>query len=189
VDSSRFDRFTREVAGGRSRRSLLKGVAGGLVAAFVSGGSTLANHKPDHCTKAGQVPAADKRCCAGLMPGANGRCVTDRCSGVTCTAPDTCHTAGTCNQATGQCSAPTLTAGTCFIGGSCYAPFDKNPANECQYCNPNRNQTAFSNVANIACAGGLGVCDANGGCCVGGTLDGNGYCCYGPLDGNGVCTV
>jgi hypothetical protein len=35
---------------------------------------------------------------------------------VTCPAPDACHGAGTCNPATGVCSAPPLTAATCKNG-------------------------------------------------------------------------
>lgn len=76
MDASRFDQLTRELASGPSRRAVLKGVIGGLVAAL-GGGSALADHKPGHCAKAGQVPTAGKHCCTGLLPDTNGRCVTN----------------------------------------------------------------------------------------------------------------
>ncbi|MFT3771063.1 MAG: PIG-L family deacetylase [Minicystis sp.] len=57
-------------------------------------------------------------CCDGLQC-QNGFCV-DRCAGVTCTALDACHAAGTCDPATGQCSDPKAPDGTaCDDGDAC----------------------------------------------------------------------
>src|SRR5216684_665797 len=49
-------------------------------------------------------------------------CVTppDLCAGVTCTASDQCHVAGTCDPATGMCSNPPKANGTaCNDGNAC----------------------------------------------------------------------
>src|SRR5215813_3304634 len=48
-------------------------------------------------------------CCGGGVC-TNGVC-TDLCAGVTCTASDLCHDAGTCNPQTGICSNPTKADG------------------------------------------------------------------------------
>jgi hypothetical protein len=54
---------------------------------------------------------------------AAGSCVpTDLCADVTCTAPDACHTAGTCDPAAGTCSEPVATVdfqSDLFNCGSC----------------------------------------------------------------------
>ena len=48
-------------------------------------------------------------------------CQSGTCTGtpVTCTAPDQCHTVGTCNPATGVCSNPNKTDGTTCDNGLC----------------------------------------------------------------------
>ena len=81
MQGSRFDGLTRELAAGRSRRSVVKGLAAGLVA----GAAGLAaergaradheqGHGRDHCAKEGQQAQPHKTCCPGLAPDAGGRC-------------------------------------------------------------------------------------------------------------------
>ncbi|HMG20952.1 MAG TPA: hypothetical protein VK607_06530, partial [Kofleriaceae bacterium] len=55
-------------------------------------------------------------CCDGLV--AVGGVCTDRCAGVTCTASDACHAAGTCDPATGTCSNPAVADGTACSDGN-----------------------------------------------------------------------
>ncbi|HEY3357864.1 MAG TPA: hypothetical protein VGQ83_31725, partial [Polyangia bacterium] len=43
----------------------------------------------------------------------------DRCTGVVCTAQDQCHSAGTCDPATGLCANPVRTGGACDDGNPC----------------------------------------------------------------------
>jgi hypothetical protein len=81
MDPKRFDRMTHALAEGRSRRSLVKGLTGGLLAGAASlivGRGALADHKPDHCAQEGQQAHLDqhhsKSCCPGLVPDANGWC-------------------------------------------------------------------------------------------------------------------
>ncbi len=78
-------------------------------------------------------------CQAGVCTGSNP---------VTCTAPDSCHSAGACNASTGVCSAATLNAGFCYIGGACVASGATNGANTCETCQPGASTSQYSNVSN-----------------------------------------
>ncbi|MCP3135985.1 LamG domain-containing protein [Pyxidicoccus xibeiensis] len=61
-------------------------------------------------------------CCAGSIC-LNGTCQPDLCAGVVCVPLDACHTAGTCNPSTGQCSNPVAPDGTaCTDGNACTQP-------------------------------------------------------------------
>ena len=60
--------------------------------------------------------------------GGQARAAADPCAGVTCTAADQCHAAGTCDPATGRCSSPARPDGTacddqdpCTRGDACQA--------------------------------------------------------------------
>jgi len=93
---------------------------------------------------------------------------SDRASGASCASDnnsctlDQCDGFGTCTH--------TVSSESCLIGGMCYAPGEKNPANDCQECNPALSKSSWSNVANgagctddgIACTldqcNGLGTC-------------------------------
>src|SRR5262249_36105482 len=54
----------------------------------------------------GSANTVDDICTAGVCSG------VDHCVGVTCSASDQCHSAGTCDHATGVCSNPTKANGT-----------------------------------------------------------------------------
>ena len=56
----------------------------------------------------------------------------DLCAGVTCTASDACHVAGTCDPATGNCSTPAVTDGTTCDDGNTCTLTDKCQAGVCK---------------------------------------------------------
>ena len=94
---------------------------------------------------------------------ATGACVNN-CAGVTCTALDECHVAGTCDPATGACSNPNAADGTPCEGG----------AGTCQsgacVLNPNVCTDIF------VCNGGTQGCSNNPGCFCDTTTEGNNVC-------------
>ena len=85
-------------------------------------------------------------------------------SHVTCTAPDSCHTAGTCNATTGVCSAPTLNAGYCDIGNTCVVSGAADGANTCETCQPSVTTSAYTPVANGASCSDGNACDLSDTC-------------------------
>jgi cysteine-rich repeat protein len=110
-------------------------------------------------------------CCGGGLC-SNGVC-TDLCAGVTCTASDSCHEAGTCDPQTGICSNPAKDDGAlcddgvaCSSGDSCSGgvcggtPFTcppPGPSDECR----------------------VGVCNGDGTCSLANAADGTSCC--GPI--------
>ena len=149
MDAQQFDALTKALGSGASRRRVLGALAGSLVAALGRQGATVANHKPEHCAKAGQKPRrgkSGKGCCAGLTEGADGRC-----RGVG--SPDPCQ----------GCS------GRCCTGSSgrawCCSPNDS--------CCGDGVAQALCCIANQRCctgAFGAQCCDPNETCC-------SGQCC------------
>ena len=88
-------------------------------------------------------------------------------SHVTCTAEDQCHTAGTCNPSTGQCSNPAATNGTaCNDGNAC----DLNDS--CQ--------------AGVCTAGSHVTCAASDQCHTAGTCNSSTGQCSNPAATNGT---
>ena len=66
-------------------------------------------------------------------------CQSGACTGanpVTCTASDQCHTAGTCNPSTGQCSNPAAANGTSCSDGNACTQTDTCQAGTCAGSNP-----------------------------------------------------
>jgi hypothetical protein len=125
-------------------------------------------------------PVADGASCSdGNACTLNDTCQAGACtvgSHVTCTAPDACHTAGTCNTTTGVCSTPTLNAGFCYIAGACVASGTTNGANTCEACEPASSTSQFSPVGNgTACNDGV-TCTAND-VCTNGACGGTAYSC------------
>ena len=92
------------------------------------------------------------------------------CQGVTCTASDQCHVAGTCDTNTGLCSNPPRTDGTtCSDGNAC-----------------TQTDTCQSGV----CTGGNPVtCSALDQCHLAGTCDTNTGSCSNPAASNGTACV
>jgi hypothetical protein len=135
MDESRFDRLARKFAKGHSRRSVVKGLLGGLAALA---GRGLAEAKPS-CREAGHPCEGNQTCCVGLVcvvsgPGSARRCTPcptgqiacGRVCIAACAATDQCHLNGTCDPATGQCTNPPAPVNTpcgngrvCDGSGSC----------------------------------------------------------------------
>src|SRR5262249_47735324 len=129
-------------------------------------------------------------CCGGGVC-TNGVC-TDLCAGVTCTAEDSCHDAGTCNPQTGICSNPVKADGaSCNDGNSC-TQGDVCSAGVC-------GGTPFSCPSPGApddCH--VGACNGDGTCSLANAPDGQSCCgllptdhCTGPFHGTcsaGACT-
>jgi len=95
---------------------------------------------------------------------------TNLCAGVTCTASDPCHVAGTCNPSTGVCSNPTATNGTTCTGTSLCDQTYSCQAGVCTGSNPV-------------------VCTASDQCHVAGTCNASTGTCSNPDASNGTtCT-
>lgn len=95
-------------------------------------------------------------CCGGGVC-TNGVC-TDLCAGVTCTASDSCHEAGTCNPQSGICSNPVKTDGAHCDDG--------NPCTQSDVCS-----AGVCGGAPFSCPSPgapddchVGACDGDGGC-------------------------
>ena len=123
MDGTQFDALTKRLSGMPSRRQVVKGLGGGLAAAF---GATLATNpavadcRDDgaDCKKGGQccsglcarvagAPANEKgACCTPACP--DQMCGDDGCGGsCECLAPATCGgggTPGTCGTPTEECT-------------------------------------------------------------------------------------
>ncbi|HET6283115.1 MAG TPA: hypothetical protein VFH73_19310 [Polyangia bacterium] len=155
---------------------------------------------------AGNSCAADGDLCNGNETCQNGTC--GRSSSVVCMATDQCHTAGTCNPATGTCSNPVKTAGTPCNDGSMCTTGETCQNGACAGgaavdCNDNNPCTVDSCATATGCAhppagGGTAcatdnnpctsdVCNAAGTCTH--PLLGNGVRCAGPGGLNGVCSA
>ena len=98
-------------------------------------------------------------------------------STVTCTAPASCYTAGTCNPATGTCSTATLNAGFCYIGGACVASGATNGNDTCETCQPSLSTSAYSSVTNGTTCNDGNVCTDNYTCQAGACAGSNPITC------------
>ncbi|GMV38534.1 MAG: hypothetical protein AMXMBFR64_02500 [Myxococcales bacterium] len=151
------------------------GDAGGIGEADVTG-PDAGDVKGPACGKDGD-PCEDGDPCT----------VGDTCSDDVCVAgaPMACDDGLACTTEAcvgGACVA-TPTAGTCAIGGACYADGDADPQNPCAACDAGAN--AWAPVADGAACGGCGAtCEA--GVCVGETCD-DGNPCTDDACEDGAC--
>lgn len=197
MDGSRFDRLTREVASGLSRRRVI----GGLVGGFLAFGRRAADARPK-CRDDGQTCEGNHICCDGLacvvaVPGKAGRCATcppgqiacgNRCI-PKCSASDECHVAGVCEPAKGKCTNPIKEDGSpCSLGtccnGRCVDTFsDPHNCGTCGGTCPSG--TCIKGFCGCSTPGG--TCETHDDCCgphfaenVGATcIDGVCRCCQG----------
>ena len=128
----------------------------------------------DQCHTAGVCDSATGRCSDpaqgdgtscndGYACTRNDVCTAGACAGtpypcddgLACTA-DTCNGDGTCTFS--------VTAGNCFVDGSCYADSDTNPGNQCQQCTSATSRTAWSQKAQGAPCNDQNACTANDVC-------------------------
>nr|MBA2752910.1 hypothetical protein [Chloroflexia bacterium] len=112
MDDQRFDELTRALAGARSRRQVIKNLAGGLAGAFAGalglGANATAQTGPggSDCGNNGQSCTA-QQCCGGFT------CLVDGTSG---TEKFCCPDGNVC----GQCCLPA--GGVCLGGRECTCP-------------------------------------------------------------------
>jgi hypothetical protein len=173
MDGSRFDRLTRDMVAGRTRRSVVKGIAGGLVAgvATLAGGrATLAGHKADHCAKEGQQAHLDqnhpKPCCAGLVAGPDGRChATTPPPSVCAAGTDMCSSSVFCRQGPDSessfCVCATTTEGgpVCIVSGNAPCGSGATACSSSAECDPEGTQSGIftRRCVESPCCGGAKV--------------------------------
>lgn len=96
MDGSRFDRFAREMATGRSRRSVVKAAGAAVLGALGLAGAGRGVEAAAPCRPAAPGPrsrcAKDAQCCAGLV------CQSRRCQ-VGCRTGGTFYASGMANPA------------------------------------------------------------------------------------------
>jgi hypothetical protein len=171
MDGSRFDRLARDLVAGRSRRTVAKGIAGGLAAAVTLVGrrATVADHKPEHCAHAGEKVQSRKGCCADLTAGADGRCAAPGPFGAACTSNAGCAS-GVCACRAHDCSGGGLCAdaysGTvdqaCFDAGGGVADVRTPGGAQAEVCA----RDAGSFCPSGACSGAEQVCAIGNFCIV-----------------------
>lgn len=144
MDSSRFDRLTRELAATTSRRGMMKLIAGATVALGVTtivAPSSRAQPSAG-CVGAGESCDTDEACCGRLTCGDAGTCggpsagcgepgyscaTNDECcQGFYCNDYGICAGAAECAEAGGGCDADEICCGSLICdGGYC------GPSSEC----------------------------------------------------------
>jgi hypothetical protein len=143
MDGNRFDDLARGLAAARSRRGMLKGMAGAALAAIGFERITDDAGARYVCRTEGQTCRANQTCCDGLTC-ASGKCATVvetptcpagqfLCGGAcipNCAPIDDCHVAGECDSKAQACTNPLAADGTacanhgsdqCMIDGHCQA--------------------------------------------------------------------
>ena len=103
MDSDRFDRLSRGLANGVSRRGVLKGVFGGAAAVATGGLARRSATAQEVCVAAGETCNALHPCCAGT-----------ECTGGVCVAHPVCGASGgACNALHPCCAGTECTGGVC----------------------------------------------------------------------------
>jgi hypothetical protein len=139
MDAQQFDKLTRALANGRSRRSLIKGFAGmfATAAGLAGADEALANPGPKKCKYEESSCKFDENCCSGTCCNrtccadgqscCGGRCYDpcpdgqNRNSACTCapTEPEPeCRADGDCPPATSPCQTAVCTDGECGVANT-----------------------------------------------------------------------
>lgn len=120
MDAQRFDSLARMLATGKTRRSFVKSLAGGLLAA-VAGGIGVGAVEAARCREPGNSCEKDAHCCSGsCAKGKNGRktCVcpegTKPCKG-DCIPAKACCTRDDCPASPDACHRAACTGGACGL--------------------------------------------------------------------------
>ncbi len=152
MDDERFDALTRALTSSTSRRRLLRGLAGGLLAslaAMVGAVETLASHTG--CRHHGQPCRRKNQCCSHRCTGA-GTCM--------CPAAKTpCGTTACCDPATQKCC-----QGVCVPLGGCCTAADCDDGNACTVDSCDSATGAITHTPDNSLCGTGGACDATTGC-------------------------
>ena len=127
MDGSRFDRLTRQLATGQSRRSVLKGLLGLSGSALV--GSTLTDEADARRSSSGgttttpepvSVCAADSFECGGDCCSLDQSCCNDGCCSGSCTVRGFCCPTGNTTCGADCCSPEQQCCGGECCNGTCY---------------------------------------------------------------------
>jgi len=179
MDADRFDEFTKRLAtAGASRRRLLRGLGGGLLAALGGAGAGAA----PACRGAGHPCAGNQQCCDGLVCAASGPGAARRCTPPTTTtttttaAPTTTTTTTTPTSTTTSTTTPAPTTTTTTTA----APTTTTTTTTAAPC--------MKGGANAPCRTGGDCCSGfctNFGCC---PVCPSGCSCYITTEANLVCT-
>jgi len=165
MDGNRFDELTRGLADGRTRRAVLKAMAGGVVAGIASVFNSGDPVAAASCRKATEICRKNGDCCSNKCgpPDFTGRsrcvCVT----GTDCPRPSNGCKAATCiNGVCGQTDA--CTGGQiCFQNGCCTpASPEVTCLNQCGNVINNCGQTV---ACDPCCTANDGNCSTNAECC------------------------
>jgi len=155
--------------------------------------------------KANGTTCSDGNACTQTDTCQNGSCVGS--NPVVCAAPEQCHTAGSCDPATGQCSNPNAPDETpCDAGNACTSgdfcsdgkclpgpAISCDDENECttDTCSPDSGCQSTPNPGAV-CNNGAGTCDEDGVCRPNNVCAGQSDSCNGPDSpcgsGNCFCT-
>lgn len=115
MDDRKFDRFSREMVSGRSRRDAIKLLFGGVAAIAIGNALTGDASAQSVCSLFGEDCIVDSDCCAGLAclgictPSCASLlfpCETDGdcCAGLVCNASDVCANPPTCAPEAASCA-------------------------------------------------------------------------------------
>lgn len=204
MDDISFDRITRLLAGGMSRRSSIATAVSALIAGATAGADDLAakrgagrRHDKLPCRNAGAECLSGDECCSGRcvpkMGGTGFRCAKRHRkngganggggdggtsdgipTGAACTAGDTCSAADATCTAYTDNQAPSGTFCTLPLGEVCTG----DPDCTCYHCAIPNGVTSQGRVPELACCGRSGVACAN-----------NRQCCSGLTCIDGECAA
>jgi hypothetical protein len=168
MDGQRFDRWARALAAASSRRGLIKGLAGTLVAGLIAADAEEAEAAArcrgcgpcQRCRNGTCVPRRD-----GTLCGQCGKCA----AGVCVANPARCGKCRVCNESTFACNAQDCgDCGVC-VNDVC-KPKSGREGQDCggSSCKVCDNGQCVAKPQNAECPGGLccdGVCRAGAACC------------------------
>jgi hypothetical protein len=182
MDGQRFDRWARAFAAASSRRGLIKGLAGTLVAGLVAADieETEAANSCQRCDKKGRcVPKTDGTLCGQCGVCAGGQCVAGNAA--------RCGPCKKCNTSTFHCDAQTngTACGDCGSckGGECQRR--KERCSKCATCKQGTDRTYSCQSQCTECE----TCE-NGQCVAkddGTSCGANGLCCQGVCQSGVQC--
>ena len=161
MDGQRFDELARALAGGTSRRRLLRGIGGliGVAAGLAGAEATSAKPAPKKCKNQGSGCKANGDCCGGTC--CNRVCCGDgaTCVDGACVEPE-CSETRPCPDLGQLCWPDVCVNGSCTqVSLDCD---DGNPCTEEGICDPASGCVHLPRPAGIQCPGGY--CDALGTC-------------------------
>ncbi|CAN5890624.1 hypothetical protein BH24CHL4_BH24CHL4_04460 [soil metagenome] len=205
MDGQRFDRLTRALASGGSRRDALKALLGltgaaaaAIVAARTAGARTTDSRiriptpaPPVSCATG--APPCSGACCLEGQPCCNGACCEGSCTNGACCPSGSVECAGGCCETGAVCCGTICCqdAGHCSPRGThCCSPATEVCGEDCcgpdQTCCDGECCDGFCYGEELCCPTGRIFCEATGVCCEAGQqCCGAAGCCWGDCVGGG----